>query len=108
MRAPLGARILVMRIEVGETSDEGRPMRGTMLWFNEVKDHGFILTEEGERLYADGAAFAAGPPVGACAGIAVAFELSADEGVRRAEGVGVVQKEEPRRARRRYAGRPRA
>jgi len=25
-------------------------MRGEMLWFNDVKDLGFILTEEGERL----------------------------------------------------------
>jgi cold shock CspA family protein len=83
-------------------------MRGTMLWFNEVKDHGFILTEEGERLYADGADFAGGRPIGPCAGIAVAFQLSADEGLRRAEGVDVVVQDVPRRARRRYAGRARA
>ena len=102
MRAPQGARILSL------FEAKGGPMRGTMLWFNEVKDHGFILTEEGERLYADGADFASGPPVGSCAGIAVAFQLSADEGVRRAEGVDVVEKAVPRRARRRYAGRPRA
>jgi hypothetical protein len=79
-----------------------------MLWFNEVKHHGFILTEEGERLYADGADFAEGPPVGACAGIEVVFQLSADGGLRRAEGVDVVVMASPRRARRRYAGRPRA
>lgn len=26
-------------------------MQGKMLWFNEEKEHGFILTDEGERLY---------------------------------------------------------
>ena len=25
-------------------------MKGQMLWFNEVKDYGFIMTDEGERL----------------------------------------------------------
>ena len=25
-------------------------MRGQMLWFNEAKDYGFIMTDEGERL----------------------------------------------------------
>jgi len=25
-------------------------MQGKMLWFNEQKEHGFILTDEGERL----------------------------------------------------------
>ena len=26
-------------------------MRGTMVWFNEEKGHGYISTETGERLY---------------------------------------------------------
>ncbi len=29
-------------------------MQGQMLWFNEVKDHGFIRTDEGERLAVGG------------------------------------------------------
>ena len=33
-------------------------MRGQMLWFNEAKDHGFIMTDEGERLAVAGEGFA--------------------------------------------------
>ena len=33
-------------------------MQGQMLWFNEVKDHGFIRTDEGERLAVGGTGFA--------------------------------------------------
>ena len=29
----------------------GEAVNGTMLWFDEAKDFGFILTEEGERIY---------------------------------------------------------
>ena len=35
-------------------------MRGQMLWFNEAKDHGFIMTDEGERLAVAGNGFAQG------------------------------------------------
>ena len=31
-----------------------------MLWFNEVKDYGFIMTEDGERLAVAGNGFAKG------------------------------------------------
>jgi hypothetical protein len=49
-------------------------MRGKMLWFNEVKDYGFIMTDEGERLSVLGPAFANGArPVGRCAEFLVTF-----------------------------------
>src|SRR6266542_2202421 len=35
-------------------------MQGTMLWFNEAEDFGFILTDEGERLSVLGEGFAGG------------------------------------------------
>jgi hypothetical protein len=50
-------------------------MRGKMLWFNEVKDLGFILTEEGERLSVLGDGFAGGKRLrGRCAQLEVSFE----------------------------------
>jgi hypothetical protein len=49
--------------------------RGTMLWFNEVKDLGALRTGEGTRIEVPGEAFAAGEkPVGRCAGKAIEFE----------------------------------
>ena len=40
-------------------------MQGKMLWFNEQKEHGFILTDEGERLYVHRDGFSPGEvPVG--------------------------------------------
>ena len=63
-------------------------MRGTMLWFNETKDHGFIMTEEAERLSVLGAAFAGGArPVGRCARAVVTFEVVDSSGTRQAENV---------------------
>lgn len=29
---------------------KGETVNGTMLWFDEAKDFGFILTEDGERI----------------------------------------------------------
>jgi hypothetical protein len=80
-------------------------MRGEMLWFNEAKDHGFIMTEEGERLAVAGEGFAAGEkPVGRCAHKVVTFEVH-DEGAREARNV-VFEPELPaRRARMRSRGR---
>jgi cold shock CspA family protein len=83
-------------------------MRGTMLWFNEVKDHGFISTEDGERLYVGGDGFAPGErPVGRCAGKPVVFELAEGEGEgeRKAVGARLVSVVDPRRARRRHGNR---
>jgi hypothetical protein len=39
-------------------------MEGMMLWFNPAKRHGFIHTDEGERLRVDRDGFAAGHLLG--------------------------------------------
>jgi cold shock CspA family protein len=63
-------------------------MRGEMLWFNEDKDHGFIMTDEGERLSVLGAGFAGGNrPKGRCAHQVVTFEINETNGTRQAENV---------------------
>jgi cold shock CspA family protein len=81
------------------------PVRGEMLWFNEVKDLGFILTEEGERLSVLGPAFAGGDrPQGRCAHAAVTFEIDHTRGERQAENVVLVPPTSPRRARLRTRG----
>lgn len=76
-------------------------MRGEMLWFDEKKDFGFILTEDGERLYVDRAGFLPGDaPVGRCAHMKVAFEREGgSNGTPHAVGVTLVEDEAPRRAR---------
>ena len=54
-------------------------MEGTMLWFNPVKRHGFIRTDDGERLRVDQEGFAAGQLLGdRCRGTRVSFERAAD------------------------------
>jgi cold shock CspA family protein len=80
-------------------------MRGTMLWFNNDKDHGFISTDEGERLYVHGTAFAGGiRPQGRCAGLDVSFEVAEDGEVRQARDCTIVEMAAPRRARMRHGG----
>ena len=60
-------------------------MRGQMLWFNESKDQGFIMTDEGERLAVTGEAFAPGErPAGRCAHRAVTFKVERSNGSRQA------------------------
>jgi hypothetical protein len=52
-------------------------MEGRMLWFNPAKRHGFIETDEGERLRVDEEGFAVGQVLGdRCRGIRVSFERS--------------------------------
>ena len=81
-------------------------MRGTMLWFNEANDTGFISTETGERLAVHGSGFHEGVrPQGRCAGRAVVFEVSETGGERCAQAVRLEEDTAPRRARRRGAGR---
>jgi hypothetical protein len=80
-------------------------MRGEMLWFNEVKDLGFIRTEEGERLSVLGPGFAGGErPRGRCANAAVTFEIDEAGSERQAENVVFVPLASPRRARLRHRG----
>ncbi len=75
-------------------------MRGKMLWFNEKKDLGFILTDEGERLSVLGPAFSGGKrPEGRCAHAVVDFVINEDQGDRQAANVVLVEEDAPRRAR---------
>jgi cold shock CspA family protein len=73
-----------------------------MLWFNPLKEHGFIRTEEGERLRVDVSGFAPGHLLGdRCAGTIVEFERQPahDEEESRATDVRVVNDDSGRRAR---------
>jgi cold shock CspA family protein len=50
-----------------------------MLWFNNVKDHGYIATEAGQRLYVHGSGFRDGSrPQGRCAGRPVSLHVLGD------------------------------
>ena len=81
-------------------------MRGQMIWFNRGKDHGFIRTDEGERLQVDGPGFAAGErPEGRCAEMIVTFEVEESEEGRRAQNVVFERQVAARRARLRGSGR---
>ena len=73
-----------------------------MLWFDEAKAYGFILTDEGERLYVDRDGFVDGAaPVGRCARLPVELSIGDRDGDRIAIDVSLVSEEPPRRARRR-------
>jgi cold shock CspA family protein len=81
-------------------------MRGHMLWFNQTKDHGFIRTEEGERLQVDGSGFAQGErPEGRCVDKIVTFEIDGDSDERRAHNVVFEREVAARRARMRGGSR---
>lgn len=75
-------------------------MEGTMLWFNPVKQHGFIRTDEGERLRVDEEGFAAGQLVGdRCRGTRVSFDRTPGPLEARAVNVAVLPLFAARRAR---------
>ena len=77
-----------------------------MLWFNAAKDHGFIMTDEGERLLVPGEGFAPGErPEGRCAHKVVSFEIESSSGTRQAQRVTFVPDIPARRARMRGRGR---
>ena len=83
-------------------------MRGQMLWFNEAKDYGFIMTDEGERLAVAGEGFARGErPVGRCAHKVVSFEIDASGQPRQARNVVFDREAGAPRARLRSSARPR-
>jgi hypothetical protein len=85
---------------------KGLAMRGQMLWFNEAKDHGFIMTDEGERLAVPGVGFAGEKrPVGRCAHMIVSFEVDETNGTRRAQNVVFEPDVSGKRARLRGHGR---
>ena len=78
-------------------------MRGQMIWFNEDKDHGFIRTDEGERLRVDGPCFVLGErPEGRCADKVVTFQIDETAGERRA--LNVIFEPPPEAARRARLG----
>lgn len=80
-------------------------MRGHMLWFNEAKDQGFIMTDEGERLAVAGDGFAVGEkPSGRCAHKLVTFEIEHESGPRHARNVVFEPEFAARRARMRGRG----
>ncbi len=75
-------------------------MKGTLIWFNPAKRHGFIRTEEGERLLVEEAGFEPGHLLGdRCAGTPLSFERVEPESEPKAVHVSVVTVTEPRRAR---------
>jgi cold shock CspA family protein len=56
-------------------------MEGTMIWFSAAKRHGFIQTDEGERLRVDVSGLAAGALLGdRCRGTRVRFERTSGDG----------------------------
>ena len=72
--------------------------RGTMLWFNEVKDLGALRTDGGVRIEVPGEAFSAGEkPSGRCAGLEIEFQVLSSQ----VSGIAFVPVVAPRRARRR-------
>lgn len=72
---------------------------GSMLWFNEEKGHGFIATDDGERLFVADDGFLEEPPVGPCAGRPVEFEIGENAEGRFARTTRFVEEVVPRRAR---------
>lgn len=79
-------------------------MRGAMIWFNADKGHGFIRTEDDERLFVDAAGFAEGVDPGArCAGREVTFSRIVGDRGPQAVNVAYVVPTEQRRARLRRA-----
>lgn len=73
-----------------------------MLWFDEPKDYGFILAEDGERLYVDRDGFVErAAPVGRCARLPVRLSVGERDGTRIAVDVSFVREETHGRARRR-------
>jgi cold shock CspA family protein len=76
-------------------------MQGTLIWFNPAKRHGFIRTEDGERLLVEETGFEPGHLLGdRCAGTRLTFDR-VDDGPR-AVHVTVDAIEPARRARMRH------
>jgi hypothetical protein len=90
-----------MRSDSWTRSNDGPRMKGVMLWFDEAKDYGFILTEDEERLYVHRDGFVDGAPVGRCARRPVRLTLTERDGERMAIEVSFVAEELHGRARRR-------
>ena len=91
-------------MSVVSASKETR-LRGNLIWFDSDKGHGFIRTDDGQRLLVEESGFEPGHVLGdRCAGTPVSFELqeaTADADAR-AVRVTVVTVEPARRARIRH------
>jgi cold shock CspA family protein len=75
-------------------------MRGELLWFNEERQDGVILLDDGSKVVVLGSGFAPGhAPEGRCAGLPVSFELVEESGEARAVSVVVLEVPPSRRAR---------
>lgn len=94
------------RREPGRSSDRAAvAVRGELLFFNEETGHGFIRTEEGERLYVARESFAPGHvPVGRCAGVVVDFTRGAGVREHAFEAFDVTKVSEPAVGRARLRG----
>jgi cold shock CspA family protein len=80
-------------------------MHGTMLWFNLEKGHGYIHTEQDERLYVAKSGFLADhQPQPRSKGRPVSFDRQAHGNDIRAVNVAFVVAPDPPRARRRRGG----
>jgi len=78
-------------------------MNGRLIWFNPDKRHGFIRTEDGERLLVKEDGFEPGHIVGdRMAGTHLTFERADTRDGAEAVRVCVVSHSEPRRARLRH------
>lgn len=86
--------------------NRGASKNGKMLWFNEAKGHGYIETDDGERLPVDREGFIGGAaPVGRCGQLLVTLTVGERAGQRIAVDVSLVADDHPRRARRRSSTR---
>ena len=76
-------------------------MNGTLIWFNPEKHHGFIRTEDGERLLVEETGFEPGHLLGdRCAGTKLSFDrVTPEHDEPRAVHVTVVPDVAARRAR---------
>ena len=76
-------------------------MQGTMIWFNPAKRHGFIRTDDGERLRVDEGGLEVGQAIGErCRGTRVGFNrIGTGFDEPRAVNVTILPVETPRRAR---------
>ena len=75
---------------LGSNGQPSKRPRGKMLWFNEVKDHGVISTDDVGRLPVAGSAFEDEPPHGPCSGLVVEFDVETTDDGPRAERVRVI------------------
>jgi hypothetical protein len=88
--------------DLARVETKGPAVRGAMLWFDEAKDYGFVLTEQGERVRVDRDGFVEkAAPVGRCAGLPVQLTVTERDGTRIAVDVSLVPEETHGRARRR-------